>query len=414
MTDKKAKPKAIKTLDDLSFDKRNANKGTALGQTMVEQSIERYGAGRSIVADKDGVVIGGNKTLQAARDQGLDVQVIRTKGEALIVHQREDLSLDEDGDARMLAYVDNRSSEVGLDWDADILKADIGDGLDLGDIFSDADLEGIGVDLGDPDEPPEAQMDAAEQLQEKWQVKDGDVWQIGGHRLMCGDSTCRETYEVLMDNKKADMLWSDPPYGVNVTGKGGNAIMGDISFTAIPLMFVRIVDHLSDTAWIYVCGGQSNIPLYTKMFEEYFRQLPRIAIWDKGSVAVMRPNGYHSCYELIFFSFKVGGGSKWFGGRGGDEADDIWHYSAPGNDRNHVTEKPVELPMRAIKNTCEKGGIILDPFAGGGSFMVAAQLCGRIGYGIEIDPKYCAVILERMSDMGLTPELVDNAREAKA
>jgi len=147
MTDKKAKPKAIKTLDDLSFDQRNANKGTALGQTMVEQSIERYGAGRSIVADKDGVVIGGNKTLQAAREQGLDVQVIRTKGEALIVHQREDLSLDEDGDARMLAYIDNRSSEVGLDWDADILQVDIDDGLDLGDIFSDADLDIIFDDI---------------------------------------------------------------------------------------------------------------------------------------------------------------------------------------------------------------------------------------------------------------------------
>jgi hypothetical protein len=135
--------KTIKSLGDLTLDKRNANKGTPAGQDMVDQSIADYGAGRSIVVDRNGAVIGGNKTLKSAIDAGLDVEVVTTKGDKLIVHQREDLDLDEDTKARMLAYADNRASELGLVWDADILTEDIENGLDLGDMFGLGDVLSI-------------------------------------------------------------------------------------------------------------------------------------------------------------------------------------------------------------------------------------------------------------------------------
>jgi outer membrane lipoprotein SlyB len=145
--------KKIQSIDDLQFDDHNANKGTATGQKLVAKSIEDYGAGRSIVADKHGTVIGGNKTLQAARDAGLDVEVIRTSGDKLIVHQREDLSLVDGDKARLLAYADNRSSEIGLDWDAGVLTEDIEGGLDLGDMFGKGALDDIMGTIEGVDEP---------------------------------------------------------------------------------------------------------------------------------------------------------------------------------------------------------------------------------------------------------------------
>jgi len=136
----------ITTIDDLKPDPRNANKGTERGQYMVEHSLEQYGAGRSILADGRGVVIAGNKTLQAAADLGIPVRVIQTDGRELVVVQRTDLDLLGDDDrARLLAYADNRSSEVGLDWDREQVAFDLGEGLDLSGVFHDWELEEMGA-----------------------------------------------------------------------------------------------------------------------------------------------------------------------------------------------------------------------------------------------------------------------------
>lgn len=136
--------KIIKQLDDLKPDTSNANKGTQRGRGMVEASLREVGAGRSIVTDKDGRVIAGNKTLEAWADIGGEIEVVRTKGDKLIVVQREDLDLSDDtGPARKLAYYDNRAGEIGLEWDAEQLLADIGAGLDLSSMFRDDELSEI-------------------------------------------------------------------------------------------------------------------------------------------------------------------------------------------------------------------------------------------------------------------------------
>ena len=140
----KSVPKKIISIEDLQLDLRNANKGTERGQYMVEHSLSQYGAGRSIVADAEGRIIAGNKTLQAAADLGIPVRVVETDGNELVVVQRTDLDLlSEDKRARLLAYADNRAGEVGLEWDAEEIAIDLSEGLELGDLFMDFELAAI-------------------------------------------------------------------------------------------------------------------------------------------------------------------------------------------------------------------------------------------------------------------------------
>lgn len=143
--------KSIKEVSDLTPDRTNANKGTQRGRGMVEASLRETGAGRSILADKMGRVIAGNKTLEAWVDIGGEIEVVRTTGDKLVVVQREDLDLSDDtGIARRLAYLDNRASEVGLEWDAEQLLADMQAGVDLSDLFRQDELDELLADLQPP------------------------------------------------------------------------------------------------------------------------------------------------------------------------------------------------------------------------------------------------------------------------
>ncbi len=407
--------KLIETIADLVPDDRNANRGTARGRDMVEHSLQRFGAGRSILVDRNGKIIAGNTTTEAAVSIGLDgVQVVKSDGRRLVVVQRTDLDLDTDAQARAMSVADNRTSEVGLDWEPDVLAALVeADNTALDGLFVkeeiDALLAGLTTDEAAGDDPG-AQMDRADELRQKWQTERGQLWEIGRHRLLCGDSTEGSEVKLVLAGERADMVFTDPPYGVNVSGKGGDAIEGDISFTAIPLMFDILNGVLADGAWCYVCGGQSNMLLYARMFERYFRQLPRVVVWDKGRTAVLRHNGYHSCYEFVYFAFREGGGSRWFSGRDSDNADDLWRVSTDADkDRDHPTQKPVELPARAMRNTCPPNGLVFEPFAGAGATLVAAEQTGRRCYAMEIEPKYVAVTLERLAGMGLEPRRVNDA-----
>ena len=148
--------KQIETITDLTPDKRNANRGTDRGQKQVGDSLRTYGAGRSILADKNGRIIAGNKTFEQAADMKLPVQVVKTSGDKLVVVQREDLDLEsEDGKARMLAYADNRASEVGLEWDVELLAQDVAADVDLSTLWTDDELEALLADVGEPAPPVE-------------------------------------------------------------------------------------------------------------------------------------------------------------------------------------------------------------------------------------------------------------------
>ena len=243
--------------------------------------------------------------------------------------------------------------------------------------------------LTDEDDAPETPADPI--------TKPGDLILLGDHRLLCGDSTNADDVARLMDGKEAVCVFTDPPYGVNVEGgKSKTHIAGDLTQTAIPLSFEHAVQAATTKrAWIYFCGGEGNLGLYSKLFERYLQQLPKHLIWVKNGF-VMRANGYHSQYELIFCGFKIGGGAQWYGGRKEDEASDVWHIDRdPSSSYQHPTQKPVALPLRAIKNSSQEGDIVFDPFLGSGPTLIAAEQLKRVCFGMEIDPAYCDVIVQR-------------------
>jgi hypothetical protein len=202
-------------LADIKLDEKNANRGTKRGREFIEGSLKKYGLGRSILLDKDGNVIAGNKTLEAFRAAGgKEIVVVGTQGDALIAVQREDLTIDSKK-GRSLAIADNRASEIDLDWDSEMLASL---DLKLTDLFDDQDLRRIMADLAPQIDAPEPKLDQAAALQKKWKTARGQIWQVGEHRLMCGDATNLEEVSLLMKDTKADMCFTDPPWNVAIGG----------------------------------------------------------------------------------------------------------------------------------------------------------------------------------------------------
>lgn len=301
---------------------------------------------------------------------------------------------------RRFVVLDN--APFGL-WDYD----------ELANQYDAEELRKWGVDIPDwgeavpGGEVQEDDYEIPEPDQIKTDIVPGDLFEIGPHRLLCGDSTIREDVLRLMNGEKADMVFTDPPYGVNVKGgKNKSNIAGDLTQTAIPFSFELCVQVATKPICVfYFCGGEGNIGLYAKLFERFLSQMPRHLIWVKNGF-VMKPNGYHNQYEIIFYGYKAGGGglANWFAGRTEHEASDVWRVNRDSTSTyEHPTQKPIELPARAIRNSCPPGGLVFEPFSGSGSTMAAADGLGKRCFAIEIDPKYCQVTIDRMRK--LNPEL---------
>ena len=353
----------------------------------LKRSIEEFGYVEPIVWNKrTGNIVGGHQRYKVLLDMGM------REVDCVVV----DL---DDAKEKALNLALNK---IQGDWDYPKLK-DLLLELDTGEF----DLEITGFDMDEIEDlmtqfhvPGEIIEDDVPEPPEEAITKPGDLWILGRHRLLCGDATVITDVERLMDGKKADMVFTDPPYGVNVKGgKGkGNTIAGDLTQTAIPFSFeICVKQATKDKARFYFCGGEGNIGLYFKLFERYLAQMPKLLIWVKNGF-VLKQNGYHNQYELIFYGFKAGGGGKeyWYSGRTEDEASDVWRVSRDATTSYlHPTQKPIELPARAIRNSSKAGDIIYDPFGGSGSTLIACEQLNRTCYMMELDPIYCDVIVQR-------------------
>lgn len=345
------------------------------------------------VSKRSGFIVKGHGRLAAAMLEGLKQAPVDYQNYASEAEEYADL------------VADNRIAELA-EIDQRML-ADIFADIDTGEIplemtgFTEDEVEGLLTAMDEalhtdetenPDDVPEIPEDA------EIITQPGDLWVLGRHRLLCGDSTDRATVKQLMDGKKADMVFTDPPYGVNVKGGKGSGmnIMGDLTQTAIPFSFEIAVEHATkDKAHFYFCGAEANIQLYQKLFDRYLHILPKHLIWVKNGF-VMKQNGYHNQFEVIYHGYKVGSGGLWYGGRTEDEASDVWHISRdPSSTYEHPTQKPVALPARAIKNSCPPGGMVFEPFCGSGSTLVACEQLGKTCYALELDPIFCDVIVRR-------------------
>lgn len=409
--------KCIERIKDLIPDVNNANLGTARGRALLEQSLRECGAGRSILADKEGRIIAGNKTLDVAAELDLPVRLVRTDGRELVVVQRTDLDLEDgEGKARRLAYLDNRSGQIGLDWDVERIVSDLEGGVDLGDLWTDDELvELLGDLVGEPPEDPGAQIDRTEELREKWGVERGQVWQIGKHRVMCGDSTGAEDVARLMVGKRADAVVTDPPYGDNWQGPGWRTSSpkekiandeGSAFRAVVSGAFRHALDCTASPSFAFVFAhGAQKVRLALEVAElAQGYLLNDVAVWDKNDLGmgqIMRKQWE----SILLLSRGNNPLSAWHGGK--SRPNIFRHTYLRPAFGEHPTPKPTALVGELIGCVTARMGSVYDPFLGSGTTMVAAEQTGRICYGMEIEPKYVAVTLERMADMGLEPRLTD-------
>lgn len=377
-------------ISDLVQDKYNANKGTERGLRALDESLRELGAGRSILIDRENRIIAGNKTAERAADIGLDdVIVVETDGTKLVAVKRTDLDLENgDGRARKLAYADNRIGELDLEWNAEIVAADVADGLDLSSLWSAGELLAFGVAEDGRTPAADVQMARAAELQEKWQVRPGQVWSVERHTLMCCD--CRDvrpdlSYKTLI----YDPEWDD---AIPVNGEFSNILaFGDGSIVG------QIVTMFGSPVWLFAWDCVSS--WYTP--NRPLRRM-KLCVWF-GDVSNYKFDGWH--YG------DVGEQRQVWNTRGeylytpdprGKHLSDI--YVNPitkfhAGDNVHSHSKPVDWVTMLIGNCTD--GDVYDPFCGSGTSLVACELLGRRCLGVEIEPMYCAVVLERMTEMGL-------------
>jgi DNA modification methylase len=381
------------TIKSLTPDPRNANKGSERGSGMLEQSLRNYGAGRSLLVDKHGVVIAGNKTLEAAASLGMDdIELVQTDGRKLVVVQRMDLDLSKDKKAKELAVADNRVAQVSLDWDADVLQQLIAEGADLSHLFTGDELAALQVEP----EPVEGHTDPDDVPAERpTDIKPGDLFQLGRHRLLCGDSTLADTLDKLLDGELAHCIFTDPPYGVAYKGgmKKRTALANDhvgtnIYSEALPLLAGAADDHAA--LYLWYADGHAAAAAAAAAAAGY--QIVAQIIWAKNHAQFVTSAHYKGKHEPCFYAHKKGQSARW---HGPNNEVTLWEYSRSSSNDFHPTQKPVEIAARAIKNSTEPGQIVLDGFTGGGTTIIAAEQAGRRGYGVELEPSYCQVIIDR-------------------
>ena len=357
---------------------KNAKKHPVQQVEYIANSIKEFGFRQFLVLSSDFEIVVGHGRYLAAKQLGLN---------EVPCLMANDLT-----DEQIKAYrlADNKTNES--EWNKDFLKLELDE---LGELF---DMSSFGFDV-----ETDVETDVDGLSENSIDAKLGDIWKLGAHTLMCGDSTSKEDVLLLMGDAKADMVFTDPPYGVNVKGgKKKNHIAGDLTQVAIPFAFEWAVSLATkDSARLYFCGGEGNLGLYEKLFDRYLHQLPKHIVWVKENF-VIKPNGYHNKYELIYYGYKPGGGGTehWYAGRTESEASDVWQISRDAAvNYLHPTQKPIEIPSRAIKNSSAKGMTVYEPFCGSGSTLIACEQLERSCYAMEIDPHYCGVIIRRWEQL---------------
>ena len=380
-----------KKLADLTPDKRNANKGTERGNAMIENSLRQYGAGRSILLDKHGAIIAGNKTVENCGAIGLDdVLIVQSDGTKLVAVQRTDLDL-ADPKTRQLAIADNRACQVSLDWDVDTLKELALDGIDLAPFWSTDELEAMWPQtaelLTDEDDVPPVPVEPVSKL--------GDLYILGDHRLMCGDSTVLADVERLMGGQKADMVFTDPPYGVDYDGGMVRRakIAGDTTTALYAPCCLMAAQFSAPKAALYLWhAGVKGIAAAAAAAAAGYEIRCEI-VWNKNNAQFGALSAqYKQKHEPCYYCFRKGQAPHWFGPT---NETTVWDIDRAFKNEFHPTQKPVALAERAFGNSCPAKGNVLDLFGGSGSTLIACEKTGRKCCMMEISPAYCDVIVNR-------------------
>lgn len=363
----------------------------------IAASMERFGFTIPMLVAEDGTIIAGHGRLMAAAQLGLaEVPVMVARGWS-------------EEDRRLYTLADNRLAEIA-EWDPEMLRIEIGElredfGIedmsligfsaeDLADILPDALIDTMGG-LTDPDDLPE--------VPEAPVTRPGDVWLLGKHRLLCGDSTVATDVQKVLGDVKADLCFCDPPYNVDYAGGVGaekagkgrrikNDALGD-GFGQFLYDACVLINAHTDGA-VYICMSSSELQTLQSAFKSAGGHWSTFIIWAKDRFTLGRAD-YQRQYEPILYGWPEGVKRHWCGDR---DQGDVWNIERPHKNDLHPTMKPVSLVERAIRNSSRKGDLVFDPFGGSGTTLIAAEKTGRHASLIELDPKYVDVIVRRWQE----------------
>ena len=373
---------------------RNARAHSDAQVAQIAASIAEFGFTNPILAGSDGVIVAGHGRLAAAQKLGLaSVPVVVL--DHLTATQR-----------RALVIADNRIAE-NAEWDDAMLRVEL---ADLQDEGFDLDLTGFDADalaeLMAGDEPVnegQTDEDAVPEVGETPVSRSGDVWQLGPHRLLCGDATVAASYDALLDGEAVDMVFTDPPYNVNYANSAKDKLrgkdrailndnLGDGFYDFLLAALTPILAHCR--GGIYVAMSSSELDVLQAAFRAAGGKWSTFIIWAKHTFTLGRAD-YQRQYEPILYGWPEGAQRHWCGDR---DQSDVWQIKKPQKNDLHPTMKPVELVERALRNSSRPGDVVLDPFGGSGTTLIAAEKSGRVARLMELDPKYADVIVRRWED----------------
>ena len=364
--------------------------------TKLRSSLREFGFINPVIIDQDFNVIAGHGRIAAAKEEGI------TEVPCVFVDYLTE--------AQKKAYIlaDNRMA-LDAGWDEELLRIEI-ESLQGADF--DVSLTGFGEDeiadlfAGDGEKDVKDDgFDLSAALEKAAFVERGDIWTVGRHRLMCGDATSAEDVAALMDGKKANLIVTDPPYGVSFKSSGGltiqnDSMKGDEFYTFLYNSFVCMVEHLESGGAAYVFHADTEGLNFRKAFVDAGFHLAGVCIWVKNSLVLGRSD-YQWQHEPVLYGFLKNGKHPWYSDR---KQTTIWNYDKPKRNKNHPTSKPLDLLGYPICNSSQENAIVLDTFGGSGSTMMACEQMNRICHMMELDEKYASVILRRAVETGIAPE----------
>ncbi len=384
----------LKSVDELIPYSKNARLHSEAQVAQIAASIIEFGFTNPVLIDGEKGIIAGHGRLMAAKKLGLkEVPVV---------------VLDHLSETQKKAYIiaDNKLAE-NAGWDEEILASELADlkdenfNLDLIG-FEDQELEKIFANLYDKNE--EQETEEIPELEEKPISKSGDVWILGKHKLICGDSTDQKTYQILLGDELADMLFTDPPYNVNYGSSVKDKIRGNNTkilndnlgenFGKFLFDFCKNALEITKGA-CYVCMSSSELHTLQKAFTDAGGKWSTFIIWAKNHFTI-GGSDYQRQYEPILYGWKQNNDHYWCGDR---NQGDVWFHNKPNKNDLHPTMKPVELCKHAILNSSKTDDIILDCFGGSGSTLIASEQTNRRCRMIELDQKYVDVIVKRWQNL---------------
>lgn len=375
---------SIDSLKPAAYNPRKKLKKGDKEYEKIKKSIVEFGYVAPIIVNFDGTVIGGHQRLTVLSDLGYkEVQCVQVR-------------IEDENKVKALNVALNKITGA---WNEELL-ADLM--VDLQDADFNLDLTGFEAPEIDQlfskvhnKEVKEDDFDVDGELTKPTISKQGDIWHLGKHRVICGDSTKPETYQLLLGDKKANLIVTDPPYNVNVeetAGKIKNDDMSDADFYQFLFnMFVNVEQSMEDDASIYVFHADTEGLNFRRAFKDAGFYLSGCCIWKKNALVLGR-SPYQWQHEPVLYGWKQKGKHQWFSDR---KQTTIWEYDRPKSSKEHPTMKPVQLMAYPIQNSSMRGTLVLDPFLGSGSTLIAADQTGRICYGIELDEKFVDVIVKR-------------------